>query len=424
VKITCPTCSAKYSIADDKVENRLAKIRCRKCGATIVIDGKVSPVRVYAAEGEAAGASAPPAAGADAASYSVDLGGGEPRAMTVAEIVAAMAKGEVTNETFVWIDGFADWKPIKNVPELAAAAKGGGARPSSKTPARTASRGASAAPAAQAGAKTPWDDSGAKAASRAQARGASGRDLFGGIATAGSEEEVTTSAPEEPPAPAITGARNESSVLFSLAALTATTGGGSPAGDSAPVLVGKARKEDSGLIDLKALAASGEQQQASPLAMPAPLLGLAAPLGLAPPLGGGVESSISIPEPPPPKSRAGMFVAGAVVLAGAAVAITVAATSGSREPAAPPTPSVVIVERTVTRPAEAKPPPTGDVEENKDAGAKKKVGGGRWPAGKGKGKGGGEEPGGGGESAPAAAAKPTGCPPGDLACAIRQRAQK
>src|SRR5688572_32228503 len=40
VKISCPACAAKYSIADEKVSDRLAKIRCRKCNATIVIDGK------------------------------------------------------------------------------------------------------------------------------------------------------------------------------------------------------------------------------------------------------------------------------------------------------------------------------------------------------------------------------------------------
>src|SRR5687767_1259289 len=35
VKISCPACAAKYSIADEKVQDKLAKIRCRKCGTTI-----------------------------------------------------------------------------------------------------------------------------------------------------------------------------------------------------------------------------------------------------------------------------------------------------------------------------------------------------------------------------------------------------
>ena len=53
MKISCPACQAKYSIADEKVTDRLAKIRCRKCGATIVIDGKTTPANVYTAAGEA-----------------------------------------------------------------------------------------------------------------------------------------------------------------------------------------------------------------------------------------------------------------------------------------------------------------------------------------------------------------------------------
>ncbi|MCC6899815.1 MAG: zinc-ribbon domain-containing protein, partial [Polyangiaceae bacterium] len=30
MKISCPACAAKYSIADEKVQDKLAKIRCRK----------------------------------------------------------------------------------------------------------------------------------------------------------------------------------------------------------------------------------------------------------------------------------------------------------------------------------------------------------------------------------------------------------
>ena len=76
MKISCPSCSAKYSISDEKVVSRLAKIRCRKCGATIVIDGKVNPPNVTtSAGGDAADAHEP----ADAAGteYSVDMGEGE-----------------------------------------------------------------------------------------------------------------------------------------------------------------------------------------------------------------------------------------------------------------------------------------------------------------------------------------------------------
>src|SRR6185436_19110448 len=85
----------------------------------------------------------------------------------------------------------------------------------------------------------PWASaaaSPARAAARTAGRAAPAHDLFGGIDAAGSEEEVATSAPEAAArggggglglgssassgSSGGTGARNESSVLFSLSALT------------------------------------------------------------------------------------------------------------------------------------------------------------------------------------------------------------
>ena len=40
MKITCEACSAKYSVADAKVRGRAFKIRCKRCGAAIVVRGE------------------------------------------------------------------------------------------------------------------------------------------------------------------------------------------------------------------------------------------------------------------------------------------------------------------------------------------------------------------------------------------------
>ena len=39
MKITCQSCQAKYTIADDKVLGKIVKIRCKKCSSTIVVNG-------------------------------------------------------------------------------------------------------------------------------------------------------------------------------------------------------------------------------------------------------------------------------------------------------------------------------------------------------------------------------------------------
>ena len=39
MKIVCENCSAKYSIADEKVKGKVFKIRCKKCSNIIVVRG-------------------------------------------------------------------------------------------------------------------------------------------------------------------------------------------------------------------------------------------------------------------------------------------------------------------------------------------------------------------------------------------------
>jgi len=270
VKISCPTCSAKYSVADEKIQSRLAKIRCRKCSSTIVIDGTSSPAKVYVGEGGAGSPSAPPpemdaapgglSAPAPSLSdpvgpapdeYAVDIADNDQRNMTIHQIVGAYNEGLVSAETYIWKEGMADWQTLAEVREVAAAL-------------HAAARPAAAQPAAVR-----------------RGNQNSSADLFGGIHTAGGEDDITTSAPEAAGSmTAGTGARNESSVLFSLSALTGSAG--------APVAVApagapKKRSDDSGLIDLQALtatdpAAAGGAFGAAPNAFGASPL-ISAPLG-------------------------------------------------------------------------------------------------------------------------------------------------
>jgi predicted Zn finger-like uncharacterized protein len=252
VKISCPTCAAKYSVADEKIQSRLAKIRCRKCSSTIVIDGMTTPASVYIGDTSSPLASAPPRTsdggaqdadgfaartsgtgfsnpaplasepvGPAADEYAVDIADNDQRNMTVHQIVGAYNEGLITADTYIWKEGMPDWQTLAEVKPVAEALHAA-ARPVATAAVRRADHGAAA-------------------------------DLFGRIETAGGEDDITTSAPE-PSFSAGTGARNESSVLFSLSALT-----GSGESTTAPAGGGKRGRsaaDDSGLIDLTALTAS------------------------------------------------------------------------------------------------------------------------------------------------------------------------
>jgi predicted Zn finger-like uncharacterized protein len=291
VKISCPTCAAKYSVADEKIQSRLAKIRCRKCSSTIVIDGMATPASVYIGDpgsplasgapqespGEglaaraggtnvstpAAGASEPVGPAAD--EYAVDIADNDQRNMTIHQIVGAYNEGLITADTYIWKEGMADWQTLAEVKAVADALHAA-ARPVAAAAVRRADHGATA-------------------------------DLFGRIATAGSEDDITTSAPA-PSFSAGTGARNESSVLFSLSALTGS--GESTASPAGGGKRGRTPADDSGLIDLTALTASegaggGGFGAAASAFGASPLI--SAPLGgvSGPALGAGLAQSYGAP---------------------------------------------------------------------------------------------------------------------------------
>lgn len=170
MKITCESCGSKYTIADTKVDGRKVKVRCKNCKAMIIVDGS----------GDAPDA---PEAAPKKDAWSVNLTDDDSREMTTSELVAGWKSGLVTTDAYVWKDGMDDWKAVLEVPELKK----------------------------QLLAAKPLKDDGV--VSSASAGGAGADDLFGGPsgpsvpAPGGGEDKKAT------------GARNESSVLFSLDAL-------------------------------------------------------------------------------------------------------------------------------------------------------------------------------------------------------------
>jgi predicted Zn finger-like uncharacterized protein len=345
MKISCQSCHSKYNVADDKVQGKIVKIRCRKCGSTIVVNGSAS-----AATNGSAPAPAPkaPPMGLDAPLGDLPgggaAGGGEwhvsvtdsdQRTMSLAELVAAYHAGEVAQDVFIWTEGMDDWKALGEVDAVVSALyafgpPGGSASPGARADVAPAAVAASPAyepaaaqpafdrferPAPAVAEEAPHPAAVVAEPKRAAVvkREARARDLF----ATRSGEELHTSAPMVPGTmPAVggadderlTGQRNENSVLFSLDHLSRNAG---PAPTPEPPR--SASKDDSGLIDLQALVAKAESMR--PQAIPQSHL-LAPPLGFAPPLGapmGGLGHGIEAQ----PKSKLPLLIgagAGVIVL--------------------------------------------------------------------------------------------------------------
>src|SRR6185369_16123356 len=110
MKVTCQSCQAKYTIADEKVRGKVAKIRCKKCGTTIIVNGTDSAAAGVVADYAQAGA-------ADD-QWSVLVADGDQRTMGTPQVVELFAGGTISLETTVWKDGMADWLPISQVEAL------------------------------------------------------------------------------------------------------------------------------------------------------------------------------------------------------------------------------------------------------------------------------------------------------------------
>lgn len=249
MKIVCESCGAKYSIADEKVAGKVFKIRCKRCSEVIVVRGDQD------SGGEVSDA---PAGGPTAvdAIWHVVVDGDQQGPMAVSQLTEMLSAGAIDWETFVWAEGFDNWLPLREVEDLVAQISGEGDAAGAVQEQTTTAAGGfgAAAPEAFAGQASmgadPFaDDSSAAAPVPAVADS----PLTGGGAAASprvSEEQ------------AMTGARNENSVLFSLKNLQAlATGSNTPSiSPSSTASVrpspGFATGEGSGLIDIRALASA------------------------------------------------------------------------------------------------------------------------------------------------------------------------
>lgn len=265
--IACDSCGTTYNIADDKVRGRRVRVRCKTCGGAIVVDGQQLPhedqtrpmsladarrnlaasfededesTRVinapptYHRPAASGTRSAPPPRAAPpppAEEWTVNFSDTDSRSMTLAAIVEAYTSGELPDDAFAWKAGMDDWYPVLEVPEIRDAI-------ASATPTRVASVSSARGPAAPVAHAAPpvqpaatYEPPPARnmGAARVAARAQPGRqqrpDLFSGARAAGSEEDLLANTSEPPELEAYgekpTGARNESSVLFSLNAVKA-----------------------------------------------------------------------------------------------------------------------------------------------------------------------------------------------------------
>jgi len=320
MKITCHSCGAKYTVSDEKVQGKTVKMKCRKCGATIVVGGSAQGEGAAlddSALSHAADGATPE--GPPPGSYLVSVTESDQRTMTLAEVVEAYNGGVITAETYVFADGMADWQSLQDNEAIVAALNEAALVSAAVTGTNgSAGYGAQPAPSAGGGYGAPQVYQQPESARPTAARRDAGRksqDLFGGGggfgADSGAGMSQSSMATQSSP-----GKRDENSVLFSLNALTAAT---APAARSS---ANSATKEDSGLIDLKALSAnaapSGPAAAASaPMVDAIGMFPLGAPVMAPAPM---PHAGYAVPTAPPSGgSKLGLIIGGVIAVCAVAI---------------------------------------------------------------------------------------------------------
>jgi predicted Zn finger-like uncharacterized protein len=296
MKIVCDACSAKYSIADEKVRGKVFKIRCKKCSNIIVVRGSVNEsaepaapqydhketkVFDYQKSGDGGNEAA------DGAVWHLVIDQEQVGPMTVEEVEERFRRGDVDAEGYVWREGFGDWERLADVDVFTAMVSGqrpednglGGLFGSGNL---DDGRGVQNDPADLFAARGAGDEAGADLFAGTGLSADAGAGDTDALFAAADGMGMGSSSAAKPASSTLTAQRNENSVLFSLnnlAALASDAPRSSSSSSSTSLSAvsssstslasgssaGPPQSEGSGLIDIRSMAQVylGESKQST-----------------------------------------------------------------------------------------------------------------------------------------------------------------
>jgi len=269
MKVVCESCHAKYQIPDERVAGRKLKIRCRKCGESILIHGEYITAQNPTPEAEAE-----VAAESSAGEWHVSVDGEQYGPYPLQQTVEMLRGHQLAWDAFVWRDGYDQWKTAGESDTLvrgvalavshdAETTAAPGPTSEDDSPTRMVQTSvivdSGALPVAHRSV-TQRPQAAAVQSLRTSVPGAAGSPSLRTPSTSQARSVNPTAftptasaavrSPRVTPQAALTGERHEDSVLFASRNLTVDTGPVRP-----QTRAGYAGGEGSGLIDIRALSA-------------------------------------------------------------------------------------------------------------------------------------------------------------------------
>lgn len=118
LRFSCESCQTRYTIADEKVRGRVLKVRCKTCGAAIMV--RETGARTVA---DPAGASTPPDGMAPATverpvEWYAMISGKQEGPFPQAELEARLAQGTIGRRTYLWNESLPEWRRAEDLPAI------------------------------------------------------------------------------------------------------------------------------------------------------------------------------------------------------------------------------------------------------------------------------------------------------------------
>jgi predicted Zn finger-like uncharacterized protein len=108
MKFYCDQCQTKYAIGDDKVQGKILKVRCKKCGYVITVKEPTTPM---SSVGEESSSAASSVSQATSVQWYYALNGQTQGPYEDHVLCGMYERGEIGDGTYVWNESFADgWK--------------------------------------------------------------------------------------------------------------------------------------------------------------------------------------------------------------------------------------------------------------------------------------------------------------------------
>lgn len=114
MKVVCDSCQAKYQVPDERVAGRKLRIRCRRCSAAIIVRGD----QLQSEAPPAAPGSAPAVAAPDSAEWYASHEEQEQGPMALSELMGWLGSDGQRWSAYVWHEGMSDWQEAREVTGL------------------------------------------------------------------------------------------------------------------------------------------------------------------------------------------------------------------------------------------------------------------------------------------------------------------